>query len=86
MKYLQKEDEDHYFVGFDGPKGHFSLQLPKSTTYLLTGEATVEKLSSEIIRLLAPKMPQNVEALGVYIYEGINKGAHIIAGVKKEKQ
>jgi hypothetical protein len=30
-------------------------------------------------------MPQNVEALGVYIYEGINKGAHIIAGVEKEK-
>ena len=86
MKYLQNEDEDHYFIGFDGPKGHFSLQLPKSTTYMLSGEATVEKLSSEIIKLLAPKMPENVEALGVYIYEGINKGAHIIAGVKKEKQ
>src|SRR5207253_8695399 len=57
---------------------------PKSTTYMLSGEATVENLSSEIIRLLAPKMPQNVQALGVYIYEGVNKGAHIIAGVKKE--
>jgi 6-pyruvoyltetrahydropterin/6-carboxytetrahydropterin synthase len=52
---------------------------------VLSGEATVEKLSSEIIKLLAPKMPRNVEALGVYIYEGINKGAHIIAGIKKEK-
>jgi 6-pyruvoyltetrahydropterin/6-carboxytetrahydropterin synthase len=84
-KYLQSEDDVHYYVTFEGPKGYFSLQLPKSTTYMLTGEATVEKLSSEIIKLLAPKMPQNVEALGVYIYEGINKGAHIIAGVKKEK-
>lgn len=83
-KYLQKEDDVHYYVAFEGPKGNFSLQLPKSTTYMLSGEATVEKLSSEIIKLLAPKMPQNVEALGVYIYEGINKGAHIIAGVKKE--
>jgi 6-pyruvoyltetrahydropterin/6-carboxytetrahydropterin synthase len=83
-KYLQREDEVHYYVAFEGPKGYFNLQLPKSTTYMLSGEATVEKLSSEIIRLLAPKMPQNVEALGVYIYEGINKGAHIIAGVKKE--
>ncbi|HJU35016.1 MAG TPA: 6-carboxytetrahydropterin synthase [Nitrososphaera sp.] len=83
-KYLQKEDDIHYYVAFEGPKGFFSLQLPKSTTYMLAGEATVEKLSSEIIKLLAPKMPQNVEALGVYIYEGINKGAHIIAGVKKE--
>jgi 6-pyruvoyltetrahydropterin/6-carboxytetrahydropterin synthase len=85
-KYLQREDDVHYYVAFEGPKGFFSLQLPKSTTYMLSGEATVEKLSSEIIRLLAPKMPQNVEALGVYIYEGINKGAHIIAGVNKEEK
>lgn len=83
-KYLQKEDDVHYYVVFEGPKGYFSLQLPKSTTYMLSGEATVENLSSEIIRLLAPKMPPNVQALGVYIYEGVNKGAHIIAGVKKE--
>ncbi len=84
-KYLQKEDDIHYYVVFEGPKGYFNLQLPKSTTYMLSGEATVEKLSAEIIKLLAPKMPQNVEALGVYIYEGINKGAHIIADVEKEK-
>jgi 6-pyruvoyltetrahydropterin/6-carboxytetrahydropterin synthase len=84
-KYLQKEDDVHYYVVFEGSKGFFSLQLPKSTTYMLSGEATVESLSTEIIKLLAPKMPQNVEALGVYIYEGINKGAHIIAGVKKEE-
>ena len=84
-KYLQKEDREHYFVAFDGPKGYFSLQLPKMTTYMLSGEATVENLSSEIVRLLAPKMPPNVQALGVYIYEGVNKGAHIIAGVKKDQ-
>jgi len=83
-KYLEKEDQLHYYVAFEGPKGYFSLQLPKVTTYMLSGEATVENLSSEIIRLLAPKMPPNVQALGVYIYEGVNKGAHIIAGVKKE--
>jgi 6-pyruvoyltetrahydropterin/6-carboxytetrahydropterin synthase len=83
-KYLQNEDDVHYYVVFEGPKGYFSLQLPKSTTYMLSGEATVENLSYEIIRLLAPKLPPNVQALGVYIYEGVNKGAHIIAGVKKE--
>ena len=83
-QYLQKEDDLHYFVAFEGPRGFFNLQVPKSTTYLLSGEATVENLSSEIIRLLAPKMPPTVQALGVYIYEGVNKGAHIIAGVKKE--
>jgi 6-pyruvoyltetrahydropterin/6-carboxytetrahydropterin synthase len=82
-KYLQKEDDLHYYVAFDGPRGYFSLQLPKMTTYMMSGEATVENLSTEIIKLLAPRMPANVEALGVYIYEGVNKGAHIIAGVNK---
>ena len=83
-KYLQKEDDLYYFISFDGPRGYFNLQLPKLTTFLLPGEATVETLSTEIIKLLAPKMPPNVEALGVYIYEGVNKGAHIIAEVKND--
>ena len=84
-RYLRKEDDLHYYVAFEGPRGYFNLQVPRSTTYLLSGEATVENLSSEIIRLLAPRMPSSVQALGVYIYEGVNKGAHIIAGVKKEQ-
>jgi hypothetical protein len=29
-------------------------------------------------------MPNNVDALGVYIYEGVNKGAHIIAKIKND--
>src|ERR687885_1825398 len=78
-KYVQKEDNLHYYIVFEGPQGYFSLQLPKLTTYLIPGEATVENLSSEIIKLLTPKVPSNVEALGVYVYEGSNKGAHIIA-------
>ncbi len=84
-KYLKKEDDTHYYVAFEGPRGYFNLQLPKMTTYMMPGEATVENLSTEIIKLLAPRMPANIEALGVYIYEGVNKGAHIIAGVKKDK-
>jgi 6-pyruvoyltetrahydropterin/6-carboxytetrahydropterin synthase len=85
-KYLKKEDDTHYYVAFEGPKGYFDLQVPKITTFLLQGEATVETLSTEIIKLLAPKMPSNVQALGVYVYEGVNKGAHIIAEVKKFRQ
>ena len=49
--------------------------------YLLKGEATVENLSTEIIRLLGPKLPPNIEAVGVYIYEGYNKGSHIISSL-----
>ncbi len=80
-KYLKKEDDTHYYVAFEGPKGYFDLQLPKMTTFLLRGEATVETLSTEIIKLLAPKMPSNVQALGVYVYEGVNKGSHIISEI-----
>ncbi len=82
-KYLAKEDDLHYNIAFDGPKGRFNLQVPKNTTYLLEGEATVENLSTEIIKLLVPKMPKNIEAVGVYIYEGYNKGAHIISQISR---
>ena len=82
-KYLKKEDESHYLIQFEGPKGMFELQVPKNTTYLLKGEATVENLSSEIIKILASKLPSNVEAVGVYIYEGYNKGSHIISNISR---
>ena len=82
-RYVKSEDVIHYTIEFDGPKGRFKLEVPKNTTYILKGEATVENLSGEIIRLLAPKMPDNVEAVGVYIYEGYNKGSHIIANISK---
>ncbi len=82
-QYLLNEDDLHFRIAFDGPKGKFDLQVPKNTTYLLKGEATVENLSTEIIKLLVPKMPKNIEAIGVYIYEGYNKGAHIISQISK---
>jgi 6-pyruvoyltetrahydropterin/6-carboxytetrahydropterin synthase len=34
-KYLNKEDDSHYKIKFDGPKGMFDIQVPKNTTYLL---------------------------------------------------
>lgn len=66
-------------VGIEGPRGAFDLEVPADTTYMLNGEATVENLATEMIRLLAPLFPPNVEAVGVYIYEGYNKGSHIIS-------
>ena len=83
-KYLKEEDDSHFQIQFEGPKGMFDLQVPKNTTYLLEGEATVENLSTEIIKLLAPKLPSNVEAVGVYIYEGYNKGSHIISKIARK--
>ncbi len=82
-KYMKDENDNHYQISFEGPNGMFDLQVPKHTTYLLEGEATVENLSTEIIKLLAPRLPQNIEAVGVYIYEGFNKGSHIISRIAK---
>ena len=82
-KYLKSEDDSHYRITFEGPRGMFDMQVPKGTAYLLEGEATVENLSTEIIRILVPRLPRNIEAVGVYIYEGYNKGAHLISQVSK---
>lgn len=82
-KYVVSRGDGHYHIAFDGPQGHFDLQVPAHTTYLLQGEATVENLSTEIIRLLEPGLPENVEGVGVYIYEGYNKGSHIISRVPR---
>ena len=84
-KYLKKEEDNHIFIEFDGPKGYFNLKMPKDTTFLLDGEATVENLSTEIIKMLSDKMPDNVQAIGVYIYEGVNKGAHILSTIKNNE-
>ena len=84
-KYLKKEEDGHFFIEFDGPKGYFDLKVPKNTTFLLEGEATVENLSTEIIKMLSNTMPANIQALGVYIYEGVSKGAHILSNIKKTK-
>ncbi|MDI1496350.1 MAG: 6-pyruvoyltetrahydropterin synthase [Cenarchaeum symbiont of Oopsacas minuta] len=82
-KYVQNETDDMYEIKFDGPKGSFDLKIPKHNTYILNGEATVENLSTEIIHMLSPKLPPNVDAVGVYIYEGYNKGSHIISSLMR---
>ncbi len=81
--YLKNISNTHYRIMFEGQKGVFDLSVPKNTTYLLKGEATVENLSTEIIKILTPMLPKNIEAVGVYIYEGYNKGAHIISHISK---
>ena len=83
-KYLKDEDDSHFRIVFEGIKVMFDLKIPKNTTYLLVGDATVDYLITALIKILAPKLPPNVEAIGVYIYEGFNKGAHIIAKLDKQ--
>lgn len=83
-RYIVREGGGQYRVSFDGPRGAFDLRMPSDTTYILNGEATVENLATEMISLLAPRLPPNVEAVGVYIYEGYNKGSHIISRMARK--
>jgi 6-pyruvoyltetrahydropterin/6-carboxytetrahydropterin synthase len=81
-KYVTGRTATHVDLSFATVHGGFSLHVPKETTVLLSGEATVENLAQELLRRIAPEMPQNVEAVGVYVYEGLNKGTHLLASLQ----
>jgi 6-pyruvoyltetrahydropterin/6-carboxytetrahydropterin synthase len=72
-------------IGFDTVHGRFEMKVPTKTTVLLEQEATVENLAQELLRRIAPKMPENVESVGVYVYEGLNKGTHLLAQIHKRE-
>lgn len=82
-RYIKAQDGTHYTIQFEGPRGEFNLKMPKDTTYMLKGEATVENMAGEIIRLLSPRLPENIESVGVYIYEGYSKGSHIMSKIAR---
>jgi 6-pyruvoyl-tetrahydropterin synthase len=78
-RYVTGRDATHVDLAFSTVHGDFTLRVPRETAVLLDGEATVENLAQELLRRIAPRMPENVEAVGVYVYEGLNKGTHLLA-------
>jgi 6-pyruvoyltetrahydropterin/6-carboxytetrahydropterin synthase len=78
-KYVSRDDGKSVTLSFDTVHGKFVIKAPKATTVLLDGEATVENLSRVVLERIAPRMPANVSAVGVYVYEGLNKGSHLLA-------
>src|ERR1700691_2629480 len=78
-KYVTGRTATHVDLSFSTVHGEFGLHVPKETAVLLKGEATVENLAQELLRRIAPKMPGNVEAVGVYVYEGLHKGTPLLA-------
>ena len=81
-RYVTGRTSTHVDLSFSTVHGDFSLHVPKETTVLIEGEATVENLAQELLRRIAPNMPGNVQAVGVYVYEGLNKGTHLLARVQ----
>ena len=84
-KYVTRMDANSVTLKFRTVHGEFAIQAPKPTTVLLSGEATVENLAREVLGRIAPRMPDNVTAVGVYVYEGFNKGAHLLAQVHQSE-
>jgi 6-pyruvoyltetrahydropterin/6-carboxytetrahydropterin synthase len=83
-KYVTTMDKSSVTLRFETVHGEFAIRAPKSTTVLMKGEATVENLAREVLSRIAPGMPKNVTAVGVYVYEGLNKGSHILAKLHQE--
>ena len=83
-KYVTSVDPKGVSLKFETVHGEFAIRAPKQTTVLMAGEATVENLAKEVLERIAPKMPANVTAVGVYVYEGLNKGSHILAKLHQD--
>ena len=83
-KYVTQMDPKSVTLKFDTVHGEFVIKAPRATTVLLQGEATVENLAKEVLERIAPRMPNNVTAVGVYVYEGLNKGSHLLAKLHQD--
>ncbi len=78
-KYVTSVGPRAVSLRFETVHGEFAIKAPKQTAVLMKGEATVENLAREVLTRVAPEMPSNVTSVGVYVYEGLNKGSHILA-------
>ena len=83
-KYVTSMDAVSVTLKFETVHGEFVIKAPRDTTVMMKGEATVENLAREVLSRIAPRMPKNVTAVGVYVYEGLNKGSHILAKLHQE--
>jgi 6-pyruvoyltetrahydropterin/6-carboxytetrahydropterin synthase len=84
-KYVTSMSEEKVGLRFKTVHGDFAIQAPKDTTVIMDGEATVENLANEVLARIAPNMPRNVTAVGVYVYEGLNKGSHVLAQIHEDE-
>ncbi len=83
-KYVTRIDPHGVTLRFDTVHGEFAIKAPKDTTVMMKGEATVENLANEVLSRITPGMPKNVSSVGVYVYEGLNKGSHVLAKLHQD--
>jgi 6-pyruvoyl tetrahydropterin synthase/QueD family protein len=83
-KYVTRMDAKSVALRFETVHGEFAIQAPRDTTVLLRGEATVENLARVVLARISSEMPVNVKAVGVYVYEGLNKGSYLLAKIHQD--
>jgi len=83
-KYVTEIDPKSVTLRFNTVHGEFAIKAPRGTTVMMKGEATVENLAREVLGRIAPRMPKSVTSVGVYVYEGLNKGSHILAKLHQD--
>ncbi len=74
-KKYAKINQNECMIEFHGKKGHFRLEIPASTVYLLEKEATSENIASELAEAIMNNMPKQVTAMKLFFFEGVSKGA-----------
>jgi 6-pyruvoyltetrahydropterin/6-carboxytetrahydropterin synthase len=84
-KYVLSENGKEVRLSFSTIHGDFNIEAPKGTTVLMEGEATTENLAKYLVERIASEMPENVTSVGVYVYEGMNKGAYILAKIHEKE-
>ncbi len=83
-EYVTQMDPNSVTLRFETVHGEFAIKAPRGTTVMMKGEATVENLAKEVLGRITPGMPKNVKAIGVYVYEGLNKGSHVLAKLHQD--
>ena len=66
-------NQDAYDFAYDSEQGHFELTIPRSDSYIIDTETTVEFIAQHIAKTLKQESPEH--AFTVKAYEGIGKGA-----------
>lgn len=66
-------NQDAYDFAYDSEQGHFELTVPRSDSYIIDTETTVEFIAQHIAKTLKQENPKH--AFTVKAYEGIGKGA-----------
>lgn len=71
------ESESHVDFAYTAQQGLFFLSMPKACCYMIDTDTTVELLASHIAKTLKTENPEL--DLRVRAFEGLNKGAQVIA-------